>query len=108
MLTLLGMYVSLSLLLAIISIPMILGKIKPNPFYGFRVQAALEDQEIWYAVNKYFAKFLLITALGMLVGSIALYFVPGLSLDTYALACLGIFLAFFVPAMTLSWKYMKA
>ena len=106
--TLLLLYVISGLVLVIISIPMILGKIKPNLFYGFRVQATLEDPEIWYAVNRYFSKFLLITGLGVMVGSIALYFIPGISVDAYALACLGIFLAFFIPAMTLSWKYMNS
>jgi len=45
------MYFTSGILLAAISIPLILRKIKPNGLYGFRVKQTLEDPALWYAVN---------------------------------------------------------
>jgi hypothetical protein len=84
-----------------------LGRVKPNLFYGFRVKATLEDPELWYAVNRHFARLQLFVALAMLVGSVGFYFVPNISVDAYALACLGVFLLLSIPAFVMSWRYMK-
>jgi hypothetical protein len=36
-----------------ISIPLIQGRLGPNPWYGFRVRRTLEDPDLWYPVNAY-------------------------------------------------------
>jgi SdpI/YhfL family protein len=61
--TLLLIYASGGILLMLLALPLIAGKIKPNPFYGFRVPATLENPDIWYATHKYFAKRQLIVGL---------------------------------------------
>jgi hypothetical protein len=78
------------LLLAVISIPLILQKISPNPWYGFRVKRTLDDPAVWYAVNAYAAKRLLVVGLVSSVSAVLLFFVPGIDLNTYALAGAGI------------------
>lgn len=105
---LLSMYVVGGLFLALISLPLIAGKVKPNPFYGFRVSQTLESPDLWYATNKYFAKRLCAVGLIFSLFSIGLYFWPGISLDTYALGCLGIFLLIFILTLIQSWRYMKS
>jgi uncharacterized membrane protein len=35
-----------------LSIPLYLGKIKRNNYYGFRTTKSLSNDEIWYAVNR--------------------------------------------------------
>jgi hypothetical protein len=40
------------LLLAGLSIPLIVGLVPPNRFYGFRTAKTLSDAGIWYAVNR--------------------------------------------------------
>lgn len=35
------------------SIPMVLGKIPPNEYYGWRTPKAFRDKETWYAINRY-------------------------------------------------------
>jgi hypothetical protein len=45
-----GMFVVSGLLLCVLAIPMILKKVKPNFWYGFRVRKTLENPDIWYAV----------------------------------------------------------
>src|ERR1700685_2478935 len=90
MLTLLLFYVLSGLLLAAISIPLILRKIGPNPWYGFRVRKTLDDPAVWYPVNAYSAKRLLAVGLASSVTAVLLFFVPDLDLSTYALACAGV------------------
>ena len=51
MTTLMILFTSSGLLLAAIGVPLILGKIGPNPLYGFRVKKMLEDPAVWYPVN---------------------------------------------------------
>ena len=47
------LFVCSGCLLAALSIPLIMGKIGPNPWYGFRVKCTLSDPVVWYAVNVY-------------------------------------------------------
>lgn len=64
-----------SVLLIILSIPMILGKIRPNVWYGFRTRKTLSDERIWYAANQYAGKTLLFAGIVMIVGSMILYWI---------------------------------
>jgi len=105
--TLLFVYVGGGLLLALISLPLIAEKVKPNPFYGFRVPQTLENPDLWYPTNKYFAKRLLVVGIVEAIATIGLYFWPGISVDAYAFAVLGVFLALFIPAIVQGWRYMK-
>ena len=105
--TLLFVYVGGGLFLALISLPLLAGKIKPNPYYGFRVPQTLENPVMWYPTNKYFAKRLFAVGFIFSLASAGLYFWPGISVDAYALICLGVFLAIFIPVLVQSWRYMK-
>ena len=92
MLALLLLNTSTGMLLAVISIPLILQKIGPNPWYGFRVKKTLEDPAVWYPVNAYAGKRLLVVGLVSSLSAVLLFFVPGIDLTTYALAFAGILL----------------
>jgi hypothetical protein len=105
--TLYLVYAGGGLLLALISLPLIAGKIKPNLFYGFRIRFTLENPEAWYATNKYFAKRQLIVALIEIVAASGLYFWPGISVDAYALSVLVVFVVASSVAFSQSWRYMK-
>jgi hypothetical protein len=104
--TLLILYALFSLLLIGLSIPLIQNKIKPNGLYGFRVRATLEDPSVWYAVNKYFAKRLFVTGFVLLIASLLLYQVPGISVDAYALGVLFVFCLFIIPSIVVSFRYI--
>src|SRR5205809_7529 len=84
---LLVLFVCSGLLLAGLSIPLILGKIGPNPWYGFRVKRTLSDPVVWYTVNAYSAKWLLAVGIVNVVSAVALYFVPDIDVAVYALSC---------------------
>jgi SdpI/YfhL protein family len=85
MTTLMILFTSSGLLLAAISVPLILGKIGPNPLYGFRVKKTLEDPAVWYPVNAYAAKRLLVVGLGISVS--AAYFSSCQGLTSWYMPC---------------------
>ncbi len=91
MLTLLIIYIAGGALLAGLSIPLVLGRIPPNGLYGFRVPATIENPALWYPVNRYAGWRLLFSGLLIILAAVGLSFVPGLSLDGYALLCLAVF-----------------
>lgn len=82
-------------------------KVKPNPFYGFRIRRTLENPDVWYSVNEYFAKRLLVISILQALASIIFYFIPGMSVDIYALSCLAAFIILFERAMSQSFRYIK-
>jgi uncharacterized membrane protein len=108
MATLMILFVSTGLLLAALSVPLILRKIGPNPLYGFRVKKTLEDPAVWYPVNAYAAKRLLAVGLVISVTGLLLFFVPGVDLLVYALACGGIGLVGLSIAVIQSFLYLRS
>jgi len=73
------------LVLVAISIPLIQRRVKPNYWYGFRTRRTLNDPVVWYEVNAYAGKRLLISGGITTVAAIMLYFIPGLTVDGYSL-----------------------
>jgi SdpI/YfhL protein family len=108
MVVILLLFVFTGLLLAGISIPLILGKIPPNGLYGFRVKKTMENPEIWYPVNAYSGKWLLAAGLTHALAAAIIYFIPGLSLDVYAYAVLGVWVVVFGTALTASIRYLNS
>lgn len=102
------MYAGMGLVLAVLSVPMIARKIKPNPWYGFRVKQTLENPEVWYKVNAYTGKYLLGVGIGITAASLGLSLIPEISIDAYSLICLAIFSVLFGAAIIKSWRYMKS
>jgi tetratricopeptide (TPR) repeat protein len=68
-------------------IPLILQRVPPNPWYGFRVQATLENPAVWYPANRYLGKCLLVFGLFMIVTSVGLSLVPRINPGIYVLSC---------------------
>ena len=107
MLVLLLFYTCSGLLLAVISIPLILRKIGPNPWYGFRVKKTLNDPAVWYPVNVYAGKRLLLVGIVSSLSAVLLYYVPGLDVTSYALAFAGIVLGGLLVAVIQSVFYLR-
>jgi uncharacterized membrane protein len=91
---LLVMFLISGVILVALSIPMILGKVAPNAIYGFRIPDTMNNPRIWYAVNAYSGKWLLITGLISIATCILANFIPNISVDTYSLICMA---GFFIP-----------
>lgn len=62
-----------SIVIIVISIPLILDKIKPNNLYGFRTQKTLSNEEIWYKANKFAGIALLISGIIALVSALSIF-----------------------------------
>lgn len=108
MFTLMIMYVVSGLVLSGLALPLMAGKIAPNGMYGFRVKATLENPQVWYAVNKYAGLRLLVAGILTILSAVGFYFIPGLSLDTYALACLGVFAIVLIFGLVQSVIYLRS
>ena len=65
--------VSIGILFVILAIPLLLGKIGMNDYYGMRISKAFESTENWYQINRYGAKqWIISSGLTILVGLISL------------------------------------
>ena len=108
MFTLLLMYLGFGILSILIALPLIFGLVKPNPIYGFRVRATLENETVWYAVNRFFAQRLLLVGVVQLITAVLLYRIPGIGVDAYSLSVLFVFVLTGSIAMAQSFKYLKS
>lgn len=85
------MYMIGASVLLVLSVPLILGKIPPNPIYGFRTAKTRSDPKIWYPVNGALGKGLLGAALAILATTGALWALgDGLSTNQVALTDLAV------------------
>jgi len=92
---------------AVIALPLILEKIGPNPFYGFKTKKTFSNKEIWYKANKYLGKTLLAAGLVVMVLS-AVLLIIGQNFDEI-LITVSFSITFFVPliiSMILSFIYL--
>ena len=95
------------LVLAAVSVPLILGRIPPNGLYGFRVRKTMDHPEIWYPVNKFAGKRLLVASLLLVLVAIGFSFIAGLSIDGYSYAVLSVWVVGFTIAIVSSVRYMN-
>ncbi len=51
------------ILLFLISLPLALGAVRPNRFYGFRIAETMADPEVWRRGNTFAGRILLVGAL---------------------------------------------
>jgi len=90
------------------AIPLLLGKIKMNRWYGFRIRKAFESEDLWQRINRYGAKqFIGWSALNLVAGLLALVLPLGTTPDRSTLTLLLIAPVLVNPAIpamvTLAW-----
>lgn len=79
--------VGVALLVIALAVPMILEKIKPNQWYGFRTAKTLRDEAVWYPANKYAGKCMVWAGVSIIALSLVLYCgARGLGLSTVGVA----------------------
>ena len=108
MTTLLLLYVISGIVLVGLALPLLWEKVPPNPVYGFRLPATMNDPKVWYATNKFGAKRLMVTGISTVVAAAIFYFIPGITVDGYALACLFVFALVFTVGLVQSLRYMHS
>jgi parallel beta-helix repeat protein len=104
---LLALFVSTGLLLVVLSIPMVLRRVPPNRWYGFRVQATLEDEDIWYSANAYAGKGIFWVGVGNVVVAVALFLFPVSNINVYASAVGGFVTVGLAVTMFLSFRHLR-
>ena len=105
---LLALYGFGGLIVAGLSVPLILHKIPPGGLYGFRVRSAIEQPALWYKVNAFAGRRFLVVGLGTSIGAIILYFTTQPDVKTYALSCIGMFVALFLWGSITSFLYLRS
>jgi hypothetical protein len=108
MIILLYLFVISGALLAVLSIPMIMGKIPPNGLYGFRVKKTMENPDIWYPVNAYSGKWLMVVGFGLALAAVGLFFVPSISLEVYSYTVLAVWVVLFAVAVIASIRFLNS
>ena len=101
------MYILGGLALIVMSFPLILRRVPPNPVYGFRIQWTQKDPEKWYLVNAHTGKWLSFAGICSLLGAIGLSLVPGIHLAVYAFACLAVLLVTVFLAIVQSIRFLR-
>jgi uncharacterized membrane protein len=56
-------------------IPLMLEKVKPNWLYGFRLPGTVSKKEVWYPVNRYLGRGLVIAGIILVIGTLFLFMV---------------------------------
>ena len=107
MVILLILFVASGLLLTALSLPMIFRKIPPNYWYGFRVKATLENEEVWYPANEYAGKRLFWVGIATVVAAVGLFLMPITDVGVYASAVGGIVIFGLLVAVVQSVLYLR-
>ncbi|MGH2510582.1 MAG: SdpI family protein [Gammaproteobacteria bacterium] len=50
-------------LIFLVAIPLVIGLIPRNPFYGFRIQKTLADERVWYSANRFAGVMLMLASI---------------------------------------------
>ena len=93
---------------AALAVPLLRRRIKPNPWYGFRVPRTLDNPDRWYAVNAYAARFLLWGGIATAIAAPLLALWPGLGMDAYLLIMAAIVLAGPLLSLVLGLRLLRA
>ena len=102
------LYLAVSGVIALVSVPFILGMVPPNPFYGLRLKKTRDDPAAWYTANRFMSWRMLAAAAliaSVAVGAYAL--LPGLGLGAYSLTCLGATVVGVGSAFALTWRHLR-
>ena len=86
MITITIAYASTGLLLILLSIPLILGKVRPNHWYGFRIRLTLDNPDIWYPVNAWAGRRLCVAGAVILIVELSALLVPEILFPWYSVA----------------------
>ena len=95
-------------LLVGLSVPLMRGWVGPNAIYGFRVRRTLENREIWFAANRYAARWMAGAGVALIATAVGLYITArGMSVAMYAVTCGAVLLGVVGLGMMKSFAYLK-
>jgi uncharacterized membrane protein len=97
----------LGIILVILGVPLALSKVRPNSIYGFRVQKTLADPAVWYKVNAFLGKGVVICGIAMIVLSLTAPMLTRLLDMTAGNYGLAVILSPLAIVIALTWNYMS-
>ena len=100
-------YAPMGLTFIALSIPLLLGKVPPNHWYGFRTRLTLSDPQIWYPVNAWGARRLLWLGAATLVAGLLSLALPESWLATYLLVTCALWVLALVAILVLGVRYAR-
>ncbi len=99
-------YIVVSLVLVVLSVPLIRRRVKPNFFYGYRIPLTLDNPDLWFDVTAYFGRLLAGAGVAVALVALGLYLIGGLDAKDYATDCAVVLLIGLFVTLGLSWRYM--
>jgi uncharacterized membrane protein len=81
-------FTAVGLLYIGLGIPLFLGRVKPNAWYGCRTRKTMSSERIWYAVNRVTGRDLIGAGIFIVVTSVLIYTFRGNVNPDYAVAVL--------------------
>jgi hypothetical protein len=90
-----------------LSIPLLRGKVAPNPWYGFRTRLTLGDPDIWYPVNAWGARRLLWLGMATLAAAPAGLLLPEPLLPAFLLGISVLWVAALIAIGVLGVRYAR-
>lgn len=80
-------------LLVVLGIPLMLGRVPPNQFYGVRVESAISDPKVWYPINKRGGRDLLLIGLAYTLLGVGVALFAGERVPTFVILVSSMLLA---------------
>jgi uncharacterized membrane protein len=85
-------------------LPLVLGKVKPNRFYGIRTPEAFSSEENWYRINKSGAKALLPASIVLTLVGLIGFLIPSPYFIVYEIAAAIIILG---SILVTCWRMLR-
>ena len=82
------------------------GRVKPNPWYGFRVPRTMNNPAVWYPANAFSAKGLLLSGIATSLAAVLPLWVPGLGTDGYAVFVITVMTTALLATVVASFAYL--
>ena len=70
---LLLIFLAVGLLFAGLGVPLLLGRVRPNFWYGCRTSKTLSDERVWYAVNRVTGQDMILAGALIVISSLAVF-----------------------------------
>lgn len=59
--------IGVGVIMICMAVPLAMGRVKPNRWYGFRTPKTMENEDIWYRANRYAGRAMILSAVAMIL-----------------------------------------
>ncbi len=95
------------LLCALLSVPLIRGRVKPNPIYGVRFRQSFQSDEAWFAINRFGGRQLAMWSMPLVLVGVVALFLPLRSHESLALVLGFAPLVFVLIPTVITWRFAR-